>query len=95
MQHGLIIKPGDGVIPFNSETVTDARHVPVSPLQRNPTPREGQKAMRHRCGDKVCFHGAFTSKSKAQAKASKVKGTVKGIRYGRGDYRYLVTTPKK
>ncbi|HEY1939469.1 MAG TPA: hypothetical protein VGJ33_16185 [Candidatus Angelobacter sp.] len=52
--------------------------------------------MRHRCGEKNCFHGAFSKASKAKAKAAKVKGArVKGIRYSNGDYRFVVMTAKK
>lgn len=29
MEHGLLIKPNDGVMPFNRETVTDATHEKV------------------------------------------------------------------
>jgi len=51
--------------------------------------------VRHRCGDKVCFHGAFSKKSKAKEKAAKVGGRVKGQFIRRGDYRYIVLTSKK
>jgi hypothetical protein len=49
-----------------------------------------------RCGDKVCFHGAFVKASDAKKKAAKIKGArVKGFYIRRGDYRFGVVTSKK
>lgn len=57
-----------------------------------------KKRISHRCGDKVCFHGAFAKKSVAEAKKARVKGariisTFVGPRGS--DHRYLVVTSKK
>ena len=50
---------------------------------------------RHRCGDAVCFQGAFSKKSKADSKARAVGGRVKAVRYSSTNYRYVVLTNKK
>lgn len=49
-----------------------------------------------RCGEKVCFHGAFRKKAEAVEKEKKTpKAFVKSLRYGSGDYRYAVMTPRE
>jgi hypothetical protein len=54
------------------------------------------KKRREKCGNLVCFHGAFKKKSDAEAKARSRKGAfIKNIRVRAGDYRYLVMTQKK
>jgi hypothetical protein len=49
-----------------------------------------------KCGNVVCFHGAFKKKSDAEAKARSRKGAfVKGTWVGAHDHRYLVMTQKR
>jgi hypothetical protein len=53
-----------------------------------------KKRIAHRCGDQVCFHGSYTLKSKAKAKAATVKGSrVKFVTLRHGS-RYVVLTKK-
>ena len=52
-------------------------------------------------GNSVCFHGAFGSRSRAEAKAKTVRGAdvlKRRMRQGRGrkkQIRWVVTSPKK
>lgn len=46
------------------------------------------------CGDTVCFHGAFSTRAKAEAKAKARKGSVISRRI-QGSTRYVVITGKK
>lgn len=65
-------------------------------LPRVPRQEDQARRMKYRCGNLQCFHGAFSTRAKAQAKAKKIKGArIKGAHVRRGDYRYLVLTPKK
>lgn len=51
-----------------------------------------------RCGEKVCFHGAFVKKARAEAKKAATKGAriVSTFLGGKASsHRYLVVTPKK
>jgi hypothetical protein len=49
-----------------------------------------------RCGEKVCFHGAFVLKSHAKQKAEQLKGArIKFVHLKRGGWRYAVLTSKK
>lgn len=45
------------------------------------------------CGDTVCFHGAYTSRTKAAAKAKARGGSVISRRI-QGSTRYVVVTKK-
>jgi hypothetical protein len=53
-----------------------------------------KKHKRHQCGDSVCWHGAFSSKPKAVAKAKAVKGRARFVAIKRGQWRYIVITQK-
>jgi hypothetical protein len=61
-----------------------------------PRRASSRRRKKSKCGNVVCFHGAFKSKSDAERKAAGRKGAfVKNIRVRAGDYRYLVMTQKK
>ena len=49
-----------------------------------------------KCGDQVCFHGAFRNKADAVKKEQATPGAfIRGVPFAVGDYRYLVMTRNK
>lgn len=47
-----------------------------------------------KCGRKICFHGAFTSKAKAVKKERQVGGFIRRVKM-KGQVRYMVLTRKR